>query len=65
MSCANEELNLNLSAKENKANCTYIVGCGENSIRQVLEGEIRCCIYFYEGHLPFDSGFPPNLNEFK
>lgn len=45
------QLKMESVCRRKKANYTYIIRCGENSIRQVVEGEIRRCIYFYEGHL--------------
>lgn len=50
------------SLEENEK-CTYIVSCGEYSIWEVVEGEIRRWIYFYERHLLFGSGFPLNCAE--
>lgn len=34
-----------------KENGTYIMVCGEYSIRQVVEGEVRLWIHFNEGHV--------------
>lgn len=42
---------------------TYIIRCGKYSIRQVVEGEIRICIYFNEGHFLFGRGSTHNLME--
>lgn len=42
---------------------TYIIRCGKYSIRQVVEGEIRICIYFNEGHFLLGRGSTHNLME--
>lgn len=42
---------------------TYIIRCGKYSIRQVVEGEIRICIYFNEGHFLFGRGSTHNSME--
>lgn len=43
--------------------CTYIIRCGEYSIREVVVGEIRSCIYSYKGHLVFSRSLPLHLTE--